>query len=195
MPLYERFSHLLRWLSPPTRVLIVCSATPCRSPVVEATARGRTNALARLHPGLRKLNLQFSSARVRPTPQVDDPTADRCLRQRGYRVRHGRVRDVSPESIARSQIVLATDRSTLRSLQRRCTSAHAHKLRLMLDYVPGLAGQDLLQPQPGSSADVGKLLDLCELATIGLAKSLVTGAGQAAPLQSWGAAGATHRPG
>jgi protein-tyrosine phosphatase len=176
MPLLQRLAHLLPWAARPTRVLIVCSATPCRSPLVEATARGRTDALARMHPGVKKLNLRFASARVRPTPQAVDPAAAQCLRQRGYRTSLSRLRNVTPESIARSQIVLATDRTTLRSLQRRCTSPHAHKLHLMLDFVPGLAGQDLLHPQPGAKAEFSRLVDLCELAVNGLTHSLVAGA-------------------
>jgi protein-tyrosine phosphatase len=95
---------------------------------------------------------------------------------------------VTPERIARSHLVLATDSPTLRSLQRRCTSPHAHKLHLLLDFVPDRAGQDLPLPQKGAAGDYSQMLDLCELAIVGLTKALVTGAnGPAHPLSRAGA--------
>jgi protein-tyrosine-phosphatase len=143
--------------------------------MIECAANGQSTALARQHPKVKHLNLRFVPGQIRPGGPVDDPAAARSLRSRGYQTRHRRARKVTAESIATSQVVLATDHATLRSLQRRCTSVHAHKLHLLLDFVPGHAGQDLPQPMHGALEEYGQMLDLCEQAIQGLSHALITG--------------------
>jgi protein-tyrosine phosphatase len=170
--------RILPWRPRPTRVLIVCASNPCRSGLIQAGVVGRLAAIAKISPAVRQLNVRITAGRIRSAPGIDDPVAAQSLRRRSIRAAMPRPMAVTQESFVDADIVLASDWSTLRSLQRRCTSAHAHKLHLVLDFVPGRRGGELPQPSQGSADGYTQLLDLCDQAIIGLTKVILADSGR-----------------
>lgn len=178
---------ITKWATGPARddrVLVACGSSAQRAALAAAV-------LAR-HLG-KAYRLRFAAATIRPLGEADDRAAKALVDAHGL----GRLRlqhtSVSPELIAGNNLVLATDRATLRSLQRRCTSAHAHKLHLVSDFIDGLAGTDAPYARGGSTASHLELVAFCEMAAKGISRHLGaltepdrTPASHERPLQSWG---------
>ncbi len=65
-------------------------------------------------------------------------------------------------------LLLTMDSDATTQLLRRCAPEHAHKIRLLLDFAPGLEGTDVPDPYYGPAAGFDHVLDLCEAGVRGL---------------------------
>ena len=148
------------------RVLFVCLANVCRSPMARAVA----DALARQ----RGTPVHFDAAGVaagRGRVPID-PRASAALARRGYVAARERSRTVSAKDFAHADWVLAMDRECLAGLARSCPEVHAAKLALFLDFTPGLQGRDVPDPYFGDERGFDHVLDLCEAGAHGLLRRL-----------------------
>jgi protein-tyrosine phosphatase len=146
------------------RVLFVCTGNLCRSPMAQAV--GQCLALG---AGL-AMRLDFESAGTH-APQGKggtDPRARDALRRAGYAVENRRARRVTSQDFASNDLILAMDHGNLQALQATCPPAHAHKLRLLLDFAPGLEGQDVPDPYFGNPGGFDRVMHLCEAGVRGL---------------------------
>ncbi len=116
------------------------------------------------------VRLKFDSAgtqslRGRP---VIDPRARAVLKQAGYEAGAHRARRVTPQDLAANDLILAMDAGHLETLRDVCGPEHAHKLRLFLDFAPGLEGHDVPDPYFGDAGGFARVLALCEAGVRGL---------------------------
>lgn len=124
-------------------VLFVCLGNICRSPLAEAALRDRAQAAG--------LDLLTDSAGTGSwhIGKAPDP------RSRAEAMRHGidiggyRARQVNQGDFTRFDRIIALDRNNLSDLRQMAPSAPHANLSLLLDHVPGMAGQDVDDPYFG----------------------------------------------
>ena len=145
------------------RVLFVCTGNICRSPMAQAIGAGlaRSAGLA--------VDFEFDSAGVHAVAGAPiDPRARKVLERAGYDVKARRARHVGTRDFDAFDLVLAMDAGHLEALREACPASQAHKLRLFLDFAPGLAGQDVPDPYYGDAGGFERVRELCEAGVRGL---------------------------
>ncbi len=162
-----------------TRVLIVCMANICRSPMARTVVQTIAKAEQSPSRGLKALFQQdtfvFHSAGIQAPARGEaiDARAQATLLQRGYDPGKVRSRRVKAQDFERFDLIVAVDQTVLTELKRLCPAEHAGKLHLFLDFAPGHHGQDVPDPYYGSPAGFERVLDLCELGARGLVGELM----------------------
>jgi protein-tyrosine phosphatase len=146
-----------------TRVLLVCLGNICRSPMAQrvlcAVARERGH----------DTSIEIESAGTHAGgSESTDARALASLARAGYDAGARRARRVLAADFENFDLVLAMDRDNLAALRQRCPSAHQHKLRLWLDFVPGAAGRDVPDPYYGDEPGFDRVLALCEAGARGV---------------------------
>lgn len=144
--------------SPPTRILFVCMANICRSPMAEAVARSiaKTDGIAK--------SFIFDSAGTISNfaGQAPDERAKQVTTEHGYSMDGIKARTITIRDFEKFDLILAMDRTIFLSLQRICPEAYHSKVRLFLDYVPNEASDDVPDPYYGNLVGFEHVLDLCE---------------------------------
>lgn len=139
-------------------LLLVCTANICRSPMAETVFKAQAALL-----GLGRV--ASAGARASSRPQGMDARAIAALAHRKYPIdKKWRSRRIEAEDYLRFDHILAMDLDNLDALRRQCPSGQLHKVRLLLDLVPGRQGQEVPDPYFGSAAGFENVLDLIELA-------------------------------
>lgn len=125
-------------------VLFVCLGNICRSPLAEAAFRAEAE-----HAGLR-LRVDSAGTGAWHVGEPPDPRACATARRHGGDIAHRRARQVTAQDFRDFTHIVALDRDNLAHLRRlRPTDAGA-ELLLLLDCVPGRAGQPVADPYYGN---------------------------------------------
>jgi len=150
-----------------TRILLVCMANICRSPMALAVARQRVVEL-----GLSKA-LHFDSAgtHVRRTGERPDPRAVSVLSNCRYTLAKTRSRQVAAQDFERFDLIVAMDEANLAALHSMCPATHRSKLCLLLEFAPALGMREVPDPYYGNLAGFERVLALCEAGVQGLIKA------------------------
>ena len=150
-----------------TRILLVCMANVCRSPMALAVARQRV-----LELGLAKA-LDFDSAgtHARRSGERPDPRAVSVLSSCRYTPAKTRSRLVTTQDFERFDLIVAMDESNLAALHRMCPPLHRSKLHLLLEFAPELGLREVPDPYYGNLAGFERVLALCETGVQGLIKA------------------------
>lgn len=146
------------------RVVVVCMANVCRSPMAQSVLRHMV-ASERLS---RLLDVDSAGVRVSWPGARIDPRAEAALRRGGYACAPSRSQQITAADFERLDLALAMDHSNLEALRDLCPPEHAHKLRLFLDFAPELQGQAVPDPYYGDARGFDNVLALCEAGARGL---------------------------
>ena len=142
------------------RVLFVCMANICRSPMAESVARtiAESEGVSALY--------EFDSAGTMGhfSGQAPDDRAQQVVTRHGYTMAGIKARMISLRDFERFDLILAMDRKVFFSLHGICPVEHRHKLQLFLDYLPDKAGDEVPDPYYGNSEGFEHVLNLCEKA-------------------------------
>jgi len=139
-----------------TRLLLVCAANLCRSPMAEAVLRQRAGELGLA--GVASAGV-FASSRAHPV----DKRALAVLEQRGYGMdRRWRSRKVRPEDFDTHDLILAMDRQVLRGLRAMKPAVSPARLGLFLAGMTGLGLDEVPDPYYGAGSGFVHVLDLIE---------------------------------
>jgi len=133
-------------------ILFVCLGNICRSPTAEAVFRKRAAAA--------NLNLRIESAGTGGW--------------RGYSFVGQEARRVENNDFAVFDLILAMDQRNLNDLKSICPPATHDKIKLFLDFAPGLSVSEVPDPYYGGDDGFDYVLDLIEQASDGLIAKLKT---------------------
>jgi protein-tyrosine phosphatase len=150
------------------RILFVCLGNICRSPTAEAVFR---DLLAREAPGL---GVEADSAGTHGyhTGSEPDERSIAAAARRGIDMRGLRARTVSPGDFERFDLLLAMDEQIYRRLLQIAPPERRDRVRLFLEYAPGLGRREVPDPYSGGPEGFEDVLDLVEAAARGLLATL-----------------------
>ena len=128
-------------------VLFVCLGNICRSPLAEAALRARAQEAG--------LNLEIDSAGTGDwhIGHPPDERAQAVAREHGSEISGYRAWQVNAADFRRFTHIFALDHSNLANLRALAPSGATAELKLLLDVVPGQAGQAVADPYYGSALD------------------------------------------
>lgn len=127
-------------------VLFVCMGNICRSPLAEAAFRAEAER--------RGLDVTVDSAGTGDwhAGEAPDRRAQAVARRNGVDVSGLRARQVTPEDFYRFDHIVALDDRNLGDLQDIRPADATADLSLLLDHVPGRAGEAVVDPYQGDAA-------------------------------------------
>lgn len=121
------------WWRPELRILLVCTANVCRSPLAEALLRVQLR-----QKGLsRRVGVSSAGTQVVVPGRRPDPRVMRLLREAGVPAGRIRARQLTPRLLARHHLVLVMEPAQLREVAAMQSPDHpTTDLRLLGDFLP-----------------------------------------------------------
>jgi protein-tyrosine phosphatase len=150
------------------RILFVCLGNICRSPTAEAVFR---DLLAREAPG-RDVEADSAGTAGEHSGSEPDERSIAAAARRGIDMRGLRARAVSPDDFERFDLLLAMDEQNYRRLRQLAPAGRRDRVRLFLEYAPGLGRREVPDPYSGGKEGFEEVLDLVEAAARGLLAAL-----------------------
>lgn len=134
-----------RWVS--QSVLFVCLGNICRSPLAEAALKAEAERQG--------LEVEVDSAGTGDwhLGYPPDPRAAAVAQRNGIDISQRRARLVTPDDFRRFDRVIALDAQNFANLQAMRPEDAKAELSLLLDHVPGRAGQAVADPYYGDASD------------------------------------------
>lgn len=147
-----------------TKILMVCRANICRSPMARAVAQQIAREM-----GLSAV-LEFDSAGTHAVQGGEriDPRARAVLTERQCDPGKARSRAVKAQDFQDFDLIVAMDESNLASLRAQCPTEHHDKLHLLLGFAPALDLKEVPDPYYGNLAGFERVLELCQAGVRGL---------------------------
>ena len=133
-------------MSVPKKILFVCLGNICRSPLAEAAF-----VAAAAEAGL-AVEAESAGTGAWHAGEPPDSRAQAVARRHGCDISGQRARQVTPADFRRFDRILALDLDNLAGLRRLAPADATAKLGLLLDLVPGRAGQGVHDPYYGDAA-------------------------------------------
>jgi protein-tyrosine phosphatase len=152
------------------RVLFVCMGNICRSPTAEGVFR---HALANSDATF-EVDVDSAGTHDYHLGEAPDRRAIAVAERRGIDLSTMRARAVCDEDFERFDLILAMDRDNLDWLQRRAPDDYRSRVRLVMDFAPDAYVREVPDPYYGGSSKFEEVLDLLELASMGLLQELRT---------------------
>jgi len=131
----------------PPSLLFVCLGNICRSPLAEAAFR---EAAARA--GLEALADSAATGEWQ-IGNPPDPRSVAVARRHGIDLAGKRARRVRGDDFTRFDHILALDAENLHDLHAMAPARSTARIALLMDHVPGCAGQAVRDPYYGEAAD------------------------------------------
>lgn len=150
------------------KVLFVCMGNICRSPTVEGVFR---RLLAERAPGL-QVEVDSAGTHDYHAGDAPDRRAIVAAARRGVDIAGLRARVVEEADFERFDLLLAMDRLNRKVLLDRSPRQYRDRVRLFLEFAPGVDEQDVPDPYYGGPVGFERVLDLAEEASIGLLQEL-----------------------
>ncbi len=149
------------------RILMVCMANICRSPIalVVATQLSKEMGLSS------RFKFDSAGTHAESGRKRSDARVATALISRNYQPDLGRSRRITPDDFEKFDLIVAMDRGNLSALQRVCPEQHKEKLQLLLAFAPELGIDEVPDPYFGSQEGFERVLQLCEAGVKGLIKA------------------------
>jgi protein-tyrosine phosphatase len=153
----------------PFRVVFVCTGNICRSPMADVVFRGFADAAGL---GARVASTSAGTGDWHVGEQADQRTID-ALARAGYDGSHHRARQFTHTDFARSDLVVALDRSHERILRGWARNeADADKIALLMSFDPSSHTLDVPDPYYAGPGMFDEVLGMIESASRSLFRQL-----------------------
>ena len=150
------------------RVLFVCMGNICRSPTAEGVFRAMVAS-----EGLdNRIDSDSAGTHGYHIGSPPDHRTIAAAKVRGYDLTPLRARRVSAADFAAFDWVLAMDSENRAAQQRLCPPTHKDRLKLFLEFAPGLSDHDVPDPYYGNRDGFERVLDLAEAGSRGLIQAI-----------------------
>lgn len=138
-------------------VLLVCTANICRSPMAEAIFRARLGEVFK--------TVASAGMQAGPRGGPVDARAAAALTRHNYNLdRKWRSRRVEPEQLGQYDLVLAMEAEHVQALRKKAAPEHQARIRLLTDFLPEMAGEDIPDPYYGPVAGFDAVIGMIERA-------------------------------
>lgn len=151
----------------PIRILFVCTANICRSPM----AKGVLRKLVR-REGFEQAFEIDSAGTHGHVGQPAAMLARETMTRRGYDISDHIAREVTAEDVAHFDFSLAMDRSHLAALRWLAPSGKMDRPQLFLKFAPDIGVLEVDDPYGGPASGYEAALDLIESGCLGLVSLL-----------------------
>jgi protein-tyrosine phosphatase len=141
-------------------VLFVCMGNICRSP----TAQGVFQQLVASEDLSDLIRIDSAGTHAYHIGESPDERAMEAASRRGIDLGSQRARRVTAADFLEFDYVLAMDRSNYEDLAAICPSESLSRLRLLMEFAPGLGLSDVPDPYYGGETGFERVLDLVEQA-------------------------------
>lgn len=149
------------------KVLFVCLGNICRSP----TAEGVFRDLVRREGLSKKINVDSAGVGKWHVGESPDRRATAAAKARGIDISLQRARQVNVSDFNRFDYVIAMDQKNYLDLSRLCPK-ESSSLYKFLQFAPNTHISDIPDPYYGGHSGFDSVLDLIELASIGLLEDI-----------------------
>lgn len=149
---------------PAVSVLFICMGNICRSP----TAQGVFRQLVEREKLVDLIRIDSAGTHAYHIGEGPDDRAAEAALRRGIDMGDQRARQVKTSDFMEFDYVLAMDRGNYEDLLSLCPPGQLSRLRLFLEFAPGLDVTDVPDPYYGGATGFERVLDLVELAAAGL---------------------------
>ena len=147
------------------KIIFVCMGNICRSPMAEGVFQHLLDS-AGLTEAIYVDSAGTHSYHIGAPP---DTRSQATALRRGVDLRRLRARQVIAADLAEFDYVLAMDRDNFAHLLQLCPTAELRgRIRLFLDFAPGLPEQEVPDPYYGGPTGFERVMDLIEEAAQGL---------------------------
>jgi protein-tyrosine phosphatase len=136
----------------------------CRSP----TAQGVFEAVVAEASLADHIQVDSAGTHAYHIGEPPDNRASETALRRGVDLSSQKARRVTPADFVEFDYVLAMDQSNYADLSAQCEPVHQPKLRLFLEFAPGLGIDEVPDPYYGGVTGFERVLDLIEEAAKGL---------------------------
>lgn len=143
------------------KILFVCLGNICRSP----TAHGVFQNMVEKEGLSDRIEVDSAGTHAYHVAEPPDRRAQEAAMQRDVDLSMLRARRSTAEDFKEFDYVLAMDLENLVNLERICPKGMEYKLRLFLDFAPGLGLSEVPDPYYGGTAGFERVLDLVEEAS------------------------------
>ena len=151
-----------------TSILFVCMGNICRSPTAEGVF---LKTLADCAPDL-DVEVDSAGTHSYHVGHAPDRRAQDAAQARGVDLSSLRARLVIEEDFSRFDLVLAMDQDNISELHEICPAEYRSRVRLLMDFAPTGTLPCVPDPYYGSGNGFEKVLDLVEIAALGLIEEL-----------------------
>ncbi len=150
------------------KVLMVCMGNICRSPL----AHGRFQALVEEQGLADRIQIDSAGTHAYHVGKQPDPRSQDVALRNGLDLSSQRARQVSPDDFERFDYIIAMDRDNYAILQSHANEGNRHKLKMFLDYVPGVPEDEVPDPYYGGPDGFNHVYRLVDAASQGLLKAI-----------------------
>jgi protein-tyrosine phosphatase len=140
----------------------------CRSP----TAEGVFRKLLQHHKLERQFELKSAGTHGYHVGEPPDPRTQRAAAARGYDLSEMRAQKITPQDLARFDLVLAMDKVDLDNLHRMANPEMRHKIGLFMDYARHYDDDEVPDPYYGLGYGFDLVIDMVEDAAEGLLETV-----------------------
>lgn len=154
--------------SPEVRVVFVCSANICRSPLAEGLMRKKL----REH-GLHKMvGVDSAGTRASQPGHRPDVRVQQLAKVNKVSLRRIKARPLTQRDFIRHDYVLAMDHSNMKDMEVMCPPALRHKLALLMSYAPQYGLDEVPDPYYGNLQGFEEIYGFIDAAVTGLTETI-----------------------